>query len=315
MNEIVGIGETGLDYFRSRCRRRCDEACSASVSPRILTLAATPALPVIVHTRARGGRHDRSAALARRRHRRAALLHRVMGRSRETALDLGWYVSISGIVTFRNADNVRDVARRVPADRLLVETDCPWLAPVPQRGKTERTGVRRAHGEVSRDAARTKISKSSAAAHDRELSTACSACDPSGAIELFFVESVVRFDHSHRAIRRLRAGVFPLDVQPQSTTLRGRAAQPRARARAARGRRRAGGASGATYTLWIHQNRPLRQSLHSNVSISAPTAFAVAVFGDEVVAVSRAIEQRNDAGFSVDRDRAACPRSPAPSRG
>src|SRR5690606_21756777 len=51
------------------------------------------------------------------------------------ALDLGYYVSISGIVTFRNADNVRDVARRLPADRLLVETDSPWLAPVPHRGE------------------------------------------------------------------------------------------------------------------------------------------------------------------------------------
>jgi TatD DNase family protein len=51
------------------------------------------------------------------------------------ALDLGFYISISGIVTFRNADNVREVARRVPLERLLVETDAPWLAPVPHRGR------------------------------------------------------------------------------------------------------------------------------------------------------------------------------------
>jgi len=51
------------------------------------------------------------------------------------ALDLGYYISLSGIVTFRNADALRDVARRVPADRLLVETDSPYLAPVPHRGK------------------------------------------------------------------------------------------------------------------------------------------------------------------------------------
>jgi TatD DNase family protein len=56
--------------------------------------------------------------------------------SRKRALDLGWYVSMSGIVTFRNAANVREVAARVPADRLLVETDSPFLAPVPHRGKT-----------------------------------------------------------------------------------------------------------------------------------------------------------------------------------
>jgi TatD DNase family protein len=51
------------------------------------------------------------------------------------ALDLGYYISISGIVTFKNAETIRDVARRVPSDRLLVETDSPWLAPVPKRGK------------------------------------------------------------------------------------------------------------------------------------------------------------------------------------
>ena len=51
------------------------------------------------------------------------------------ALDLGFYISLSGIVTFRNADSLRDVARQVPADRLLVETDSPYLAPIPYRGK------------------------------------------------------------------------------------------------------------------------------------------------------------------------------------
>src|SRR5690606_26509046 len=52
------------------------------------------------------------------------------------ALDMGYYISLSGIVTFRNADALRDVARRIPADRLLVETDSPYLAPVPHRGKS-----------------------------------------------------------------------------------------------------------------------------------------------------------------------------------
>ena len=53
----------------------------------------------------------------------------------KAALDLGYYISLSGIVTFRNADALRDVARQVPADRLLVETDSPYLAPIPYRGK------------------------------------------------------------------------------------------------------------------------------------------------------------------------------------
>jgi TatD DNase family protein len=53
----------------------------------------------------------------------------------EQALKMGYYISISGIVTFKNAENVREVARRVPIERLLIETDAPWLAPVPNRGK------------------------------------------------------------------------------------------------------------------------------------------------------------------------------------
>ena len=54
----------------------------------------------------------------------------------ERALELGFYISISGIVTFKNADQVKEVAKRIPEDRLLIETDAPWLAPVPERGKT-----------------------------------------------------------------------------------------------------------------------------------------------------------------------------------
>ena len=56
----------------------------------------------------------------------------------EAALDLGWYISISGIVTFGLSDALRDVARRAPDDRLLIETDSPWLAPVPYRGKSNQ---------------------------------------------------------------------------------------------------------------------------------------------------------------------------------
>src|SRR3546814_11569972 len=66
----------------------------------------------------------------------------------KAALDLGFYISLSGIVTFRNADALRDVARRVPADRLLVETDSPYLAPVPQRGKDNLPQYEREVDEV-----------------------------------------------------------------------------------------------------------------------------------------------------------------------
>jgi TatD DNase family protein len=65
----------------------------------------------------------------------------------QAALDLGFYISLSGIVTFRNAEALRDVARRVPADRLLIETDSPYLAPVPHRGRMNEPGWVRHVGE------------------------------------------------------------------------------------------------------------------------------------------------------------------------
>ncbi|MCR1765411.1 TatD family hydrolase, partial [Pseudomonas aeruginosa] len=93
------------------------------------------AKPVIVHTRE--ARADTLALLREAALPQAGVLHCFtedweMARS---ALDLGFYISLSGIVTFRNADALREVARQVPADRLLVETDSPYLAPIPHRGK------------------------------------------------------------------------------------------------------------------------------------------------------------------------------------
>jgi TatD DNase family protein len=130
---VVGIGETGLDYFKvdaEDVRRNQRESFAAH-----LDIAHDVSLPVIVHTRA--AEADTLDLL--RLHRGTIGVLHCFTESWELArgaLDLGWYVSISGIVTFRNAANVREVASRVPDDRLLVETDCPWLAPVPQRGKT-----------------------------------------------------------------------------------------------------------------------------------------------------------------------------------
>ncbi|MBX8478006.1 TatD family hydrolase [Pseudomonas cichorii] len=128
---VVAIGETGLDYHYEPEAAELQQA-----SFRLhLQAASVTGKPVIVHTR--GARADtlnllREAALPQ-----AGVLHCFtedweMARA---ALDLGFYISLSGIVTFRNADALRDVARQVPADRLLVETDSPYLAPIPYRGK------------------------------------------------------------------------------------------------------------------------------------------------------------------------------------
>jgi len=130
---VVGIGETGLDYFKvdaDDVRRGQRESFS-----RHLEIARDVSLPVIVHTRAA---EADTLELLRLHRGIIGVLHcfTESWNLASGALDLGWYVSISGIVTFRNAANVREVAARVPADRLLVETDSPFLAPVPHRGKT-----------------------------------------------------------------------------------------------------------------------------------------------------------------------------------
>ena len=129
---VVAVGETGLDYFHEQ-----DAAARQSQRARFgyqLELAAERGLPVVIHTRAA---ESDTLDLLRAFPGVRGVLH-CFTESWEMAagaLDLGYYISISGIVTFRNADNVRDVAVRIPDDRLLVETDSPWLAPVPHRGR------------------------------------------------------------------------------------------------------------------------------------------------------------------------------------
>lgn len=129
---VVAVGEMGLDYYRdpdAGARHR-----QQAVFEEQLALAAAHGLPAVIHTRS-----AEADTLTRLRAQPDAsgVLH-CFTESWElasAALDLGYYISISGIVTFKNGDNVRDVARRVPGDRLLVETDSPYLAPVPHRGR------------------------------------------------------------------------------------------------------------------------------------------------------------------------------------
>lgn len=133
--EVVAIGETGLDFSRNEKTGSPDTMSSQLASFRAhLALARDLALPVVVHTR--DAQAETLDALREVASPHAGVLH-CFTESWEMAgqaLLLGYYISISGIVTFRNADNVREVAKRVPLNRLLVETDSPWLAPVPHRG-------------------------------------------------------------------------------------------------------------------------------------------------------------------------------------
>lgn len=132
---VVAIGETGLDGHYDR-----DGLAWQSDSFRIhARVARALRKPLIVHTR-----DARAETLTLLREETdpdiGGVLH-CFTEDWDTAragLDLGFYISFSGIVTFRNAEALREVAARVPLDRLLVETDAPWLAPVPYRGKTNR---------------------------------------------------------------------------------------------------------------------------------------------------------------------------------
>jgi len=130
--KVVAIGETGLDYFRlggdlewQRTRFRTH-----------IRAAREARRPLVIHTRAAA-----ADTIAIMREERAFEAGGVMHCFTETwevaerALDLGFHISFSGIVTFRNATALKDVARRVPLSRMLIETDSPYLAPVPHRGK------------------------------------------------------------------------------------------------------------------------------------------------------------------------------------
>lgn len=128
----VAIGETGLDYYRSSGDLGWQQA-------RFRThIAAARACgkPLIVHTR--DAREDTLAILRGEGARNVGGVLHCFTESWEmasAALDLGFYISFSGIITFANADELRAVAAKVPLDRLLIETDCPYLTPVPYRGR------------------------------------------------------------------------------------------------------------------------------------------------------------------------------------
>ncbi|MCU6452615.1 TatD family hydrolase [Sphingomonas sp. A2-49] len=130
---IVGIGESGLDYFYDHSDRARQQA---SFRAHIAACRAT-GLPLIVHTR---DAEDDTLAILRDEMEQGAyrgVIHcfTASGAFADAALDLGLYISISGIVTFKNARDLQETAARLPIERLLIETDAPFLAPVPNRGK------------------------------------------------------------------------------------------------------------------------------------------------------------------------------------
>jgi TatD DNase family protein len=135
--KVVAIGETGLDYYRLTG----DLEWQRERFRTHIRAARQARKPLIIHTRAAA-----ADTLRLMREEGAGEAGGVMHCFTESwevaqgALDLGFYISFSGIVTFKNAKELQEVARRVPLDRLLVETDSPYLAPVPYRGKTNQPG-------------------------------------------------------------------------------------------------------------------------------------------------------------------------------
>lgn len=132
--KVVGIGETGLDYFYDKSPRPAQQASFRTH----LKAAQAAGLPVIVHTRDADADTAEMLTQAAEQGPLTGVLHCFTSTAQlaRHALGLGFYISISGIVTFKNADELRAVVREVPLDRLLVETDSPFLAPIPMRGKT-----------------------------------------------------------------------------------------------------------------------------------------------------------------------------------
>ena len=129
--KVVAWGEIGLDYHYNYSPPEVQR----SVFKRQLEIAANRSLPVIIHTREAEDEtieilSEFSASLS-------GVMHCFTGSTKlaEAALNLGFYISFSGVLTFKNAGELREIASQAPLDRLLVETDCPYLAPVPHRGK------------------------------------------------------------------------------------------------------------------------------------------------------------------------------------
>ena len=130
--KVVAVGETGLDYHYMNSGK---EEQISSLSAHI-GIAYRAALPIVIHVRDADA--DLMDILRKEKvSERTGVIHCFTG-NYETAgkyIDFGFYISFSGIATFKKSEEIRDAAKRIPADRLLIETDSPYLAPVPMRGK------------------------------------------------------------------------------------------------------------------------------------------------------------------------------------
>lgn len=141
LTRVVAVGETGLDYYRLGTRTRADMEWQRERFRTHIRAARQLRKPLVIHTRSAS---DDTLAILREEGENgdagcAGGVFHCFTESRDVAkaaLEMGFYISFSGILTFKTAQEIRDVAAWVPMDRLLIETDSPYLAPVPFRGKT-----------------------------------------------------------------------------------------------------------------------------------------------------------------------------------
>jgi TatD DNase family protein len=136
---VVAIGETGLDYYRLNGRSVADMEWQRDRFRVHIRAARSSALPLVVHTRSASA--DTLTVLREEGAEAAGGVFHCFTETADvarTALDMGFYISFSGILTFKNASDLRDIAAFVPLDRCLIETDSPYLAPAPYRGKTNQ---------------------------------------------------------------------------------------------------------------------------------------------------------------------------------
>lgn len=131
--DVIGIGECGLDFHYEFSPREAQQRVFAAH----IGAAQETGLPLIIHTREADDMMASTLAAAMGKRPFTPLLHCYTGplHLAEAIIAMGGYVSFSGIITFKNADAVRAVAARMPHDRIIIETDCPYLAPVPHRGR------------------------------------------------------------------------------------------------------------------------------------------------------------------------------------
>lgn len=146
--KVIAIGETGMDYYRTPGPLEWQQERF-----RVhIRAARETSKPLIIHTRAAS--EDTLRIMAEEKAGEAGGVMHCFTESLEVAkaaMDMGFYISFSGIVTFKNAKELKEVAQAVPLDRMLIETDAPYLAPVPYRGKTNEPGyVKHVAEEIAR---------------------------------------------------------------------------------------------------------------------------------------------------------------------